>query len=142
MASPWYEKGLQFTCTGCGNCCTGDPGFTWIDQEEITALAHRLGMDEGAFRQRYTIRVYRNGSELTSLREQQGGDCVFYRRGTGCSVYEDRPRQCRTWPFWRRVTMSPESWAVEAVNCPGMNRGKAYSCRQIQEILADDGLPS
>ena len=26
----WYADGLRFTCTQCGNCCTGQPGFVWI----------------------------------------------------------------------------------------------------------------
>ena len=36
---PWYAEGLKFTCTQCGNCCTGGPGFVWISREEIRRLA-------------------------------------------------------------------------------------------------------
>ncbi len=37
--APWYQDGLAFTCTQCGKCCTGDPGFVWVTDEEIAALA-------------------------------------------------------------------------------------------------------
>src|SRR5688500_1701558 len=33
--APWFADGLSFTCTACGNCCTGGPGFVWITKEEI-----------------------------------------------------------------------------------------------------------
>ena len=39
---PWYADGLNFTCTQCGNCCTGGPGFVWISREEIVRLAAHL----------------------------------------------------------------------------------------------------
>lgn len=34
---PWYAPGLSFTCTQCGNCCTGEPGVVWVSDEEIHA---------------------------------------------------------------------------------------------------------
>ncbi len=36
---PWYQDGLKFRCTGCGDCCTGAPGYVWVNKEEIAALA-------------------------------------------------------------------------------------------------------
>jgi hypothetical protein len=35
----WYADGLQFTCSQCGNCCTGGPGYVWMSKEEIVRLA-------------------------------------------------------------------------------------------------------
>jgi len=141
MPDPWFANGLTFTCTACGNCCTGEPGLTWVDEAEVAALASRAGLDVPAFRRRYTVTVHREGQALTSLKEKPGGDCVFYQRGTGCTVYTDRPRQCRTWPFWRRVLRTPDTWATEARGCPGMNRGKLHDLTTIAGIAADDGLP-
>jgi Fe-S-cluster containining protein len=141
MSRRWYAQGLRFTCTGCGNCCTGEPGFTWVSEREVASLADRLGLDEAAFRRRYTVQVHRNGSVLTSLVESAGGDCVFYRRGLGCTVYQDRPRQCRTWPFWRRIIASRAAWAAEAGGCPGMDHGDLHAASHIAATAADDGLP-
>ena len=80
-AQPWYASGLKFSCTGCGNCCTGSAGFTWVSEAEIDALAGRLGMDRESFCARYTRTVWRGGEQRVSLSEKRGGDCVFWRKG-------------------------------------------------------------
>lgn len=126
----WYADGLCFTCTRCGNCCTGFPGTVSVDEREVAALAARLELEVDDFRDRYT-RVMPDGQ--VSLRERANYDCVFYADGHGCLVYEDRPTQCRTWPFWRTNVASAERWAKEAETCPGMNRGKLYSFDEIEE---------
>ena len=137
---PWYSAGLKFTCTMCGNCCTGGPGFTWVTDAEMARLATRLGVDDATFRRRYTKTVWRRDGQRVSLVENADLDCVFYRRGAGCSVYEDRPKQCRTWPFWERVVDTPEDWKQEARGCPGMNRGALHPAEKIAASAADDGL--
>ena len=40
---PWYGDGLKFTCTQCGNCCTGAPGVVWVNTEEIHQIAEFIG---------------------------------------------------------------------------------------------------
>lgn len=139
-STPWYAAGLKFTCTQCGNCCTGAPGFTWISETEADAMSARLGLDGETFRARYTRLVWRGGVQKRSLIEKRGGDCVFFARGTGCTIYEDRPKQCRTWPFWGRIVASAEDWADAARECPGMNRGALHPAAHIAASAADDGL--
>src|SRR5204863_9053608 len=48
------EPGLRFKCTMCGNCCTGPEGYVLVTDEEIAALAKRLGMTDREFFDRYT----------------------------------------------------------------------------------------
>ena len=43
-ATPWYRAGLKFECTGCGDCCTGAPGFVWVTQVEIQQMAAVVGL--------------------------------------------------------------------------------------------------
>lgn len=136
----WYAAGLKFTCTQCGNCCTGAAGFTWVSEDEADALAQRLGLDGEGFRTRYTRLVWRGGEQRRTLIEKPGGDCVFFRRGTGCTVYEQRPKQCRTWPFWERIVASRADWDDSARECPGMNRGTLHPAEHIARTAADDGL--
>src|SRR6478672_6707328 len=38
----WFSEGLRFSCTRCGNCCTGAPGFVWVSPEELATLADYL----------------------------------------------------------------------------------------------------
>jgi Fe-S-cluster containining protein len=137
---PWYDDGLRFSCTQCGNCCSGEPGFTWINEDEITALAVRVGVDRVTFLKRYTKTAWRDGEKRVSLTEKPGGDCVFFQRGSGCSVYTERPKQCRTWPFWRRIVRSKADWDDSAQECPGMNQGQLHDAQAISASAADDGL--
>jgi Fe-S-cluster containining protein len=141
MADPWYADGLRFTCTQCGNCCGGAPGFVYISTAEIDVLAARLGLDRAAFARRYIREVWRSGMACFSLVEKKNHDCVFFVRGKGCSVYADRPQQCRTWPFWRPLIADRDSWDSHAVNCPGMDHGELHPAEEISRTAAADGLP-
>ena len=98
-------------------------------------------MDNAAFRRQYTHRVGKRGISLKDRGRKEQYYCVFFEHGTGCTLYEQRPKQCRTWPFWRSVIDSEESWQDESPGCPGLNTGKHYSAETIQAIAADDGLP-
>lgn len=136
---PWFRDGLRFECTRCGRCCGGAPGFVWVTAEETAALARRLGLSEGEFRRTYTRRVDGYG---TSLVETDDYDCVFLDAERGlCTVYEDRPRQCRTYPFWDQVLASPATWEIEAEHCPGINEGRRWPLVRIRPLAADDGIP-
>jgi Fe-S-cluster containining protein len=135
-AGPWYRDGLRFACTRCGNCCGGASGTVRVGDAEIDALAKRTGLEAEQFRVVYTRRL-RGGA--VSLRERSDGTCILYDAARGCSVYSDRPRQCRTWPFWCSVVHSPERWAEEAQGCPGIGHGPLHPAAQIERALEDDG---
>jgi hypothetical protein len=136
VSERWYEGGLRFACTRCGNCCTG-AGVVRVSETEIAALANRLGLEESEFRALYTRRL--RGGDV-ALREKNDRDCVFYDRArAGCRVYQDRPRQCRSWPFWRGVAHSRERWQEEARSCPGMGQGPLHAADRIEAQLCDDG---
>ncbi|RIK83123.1 MAG: hypothetical protein DCC67_06285 [Planctomycetota bacterium] len=129
---PWYAGGLRFSCTGCGDCCTGAPGYVWVNQQEIDALAARLGMSVEAFEKRYVRQV----GVRRSLVERKNYDCVFLDGNRRCTVYEDRPRQCRTWPFWDSNLKSPAAWQAACEACPGSGQGKLYTLESISEQAA------
>lgn len=133
--APWYGDGLCFACTRCGNCCTG-AGAVRVTDAEIEALARRLGLSDAEFRTAYTRRLR---GAVVALREKRNSDCVFYDAQRGCTVYEERPRQCRTWPFWRAVVHSRERWDDEARGCPGMNRGERVSAGMVSALAREDG---
>ena len=52
--------------------------------------------------------------------------------GMDCRIYPVRPRQCRTWPFWPVNLSSPETWALAAGRCPGINRGRIVLFEQVE----------
>jgi Fe-S-cluster containining protein len=107
-----------------------------VSDTEIAALAQRLEVSDEEFRAIYT-RALRGGER--SLRERRNRDCVFFDEKKGCTAYDDRPRQCRTWPFWRAVVHSREHWEETSAECPGMNSGPLYSAERIGQISTRDG---
>ncbi len=73
----------------------------------------------------------RVASRGRTLREKANGDCIFFDRGQGCTVYSVRPRQCRTWPFWESTVDSPESWEETRRGCPGAGSGELIPVEEI-----------
>ncbi len=126
----WYRDGLRFQCTQCGNCCTGAPGYVWVNKQEIQQLAAQMGM---ASQQEFEDQYVRRIGIRKSLREFPNGDCVFFdTESRRCSVYQARPRQCRSWPFWDSNLRDPAAWEDTCRICPGSGRGKLYSIETIE----------
>jgi uncharacterized protein len=131
----WYQDGLRFACTRCGHCCRG-PGFVWVDDQEIALLARHFDMEPARFEAVYTRKAGRG----RSLREQANDDCIFYAEGQGCLVYESRPRQCRTWPFWEQNVETPRDWQRTQERCPGSGRGQLFTVEDITRRLTQTKL--
>jgi uncharacterized protein len=127
MSEPWYVEGLAFCCTRCGNCCTGAPGFVWLTSGELAGIAKLRGETIEDVERLYT----RVSGKRRSLRERANGDCVFWDRQAGCTVYQVRPRQCRTWPFWHSNVATPEAWEETRQRCPGAGQGELISVEEI-----------
>ncbi len=135
------ERGLRFECTMCGNCCTGPPGYVLVTDDEVRALALRMGVSVEVFLRDYT-NVGPEGRSLNEVSSRWGYDCVFLDRTTipgkaVCGVYEDRPVQCRTWPFWPDVIESRKTWSRAKRTCPGVDRGTLIPPEQIR-VLRDE----
>jgi Fe-S-cluster containining protein len=129
----WYSMGLHFECTQCGNCCSGVPGYVWVDSAEVEEMAKFLGISVEAFAKKYLRRV---GNRI-SLIEKPDYDCIFLERsekGIGCKIYSARPQQCRTWPFWDYNLSSGDDWLENTRRCPGINRGKKFTFEGIEKI--------
>ncbi len=133
----WYADGLKFSCTQCGNCCTGPPGYVWFTQEEAKAIATYLGITPATLRRRYAHRIDGQWS-LNEHRTDHGYDCVFLDRSEAgkakCGIYPVRPVQCRTWPFWPENTDKPSDWHRAARTCPGIDHGNFYPAKEIRVL--------
>ena len=148
-AEPWYAGGLKFTCTQCGNCCSGKPGHVWISHEEIERLAEYLQLTPAETVEQFCRKV-EGGFSLREHRNRFGEyDCVFLRtepeapppegdkpafRRRYCGIYPVRPLQCRTWPFWDTNLGSEKAWKEAARTCYGMDRGRKFSLKVIHEL--------
>lgn len=103
-------------------------------------MARRLGISESEFVRDYTKETYL-GRSLKETATPFGLDCVFLDRTTipgkaVCGIYEDRPRQCRTWPFWSNIVRSRKTWKIAKRTCPGLDKGQLIPPEQIR-ILRD-----
>ncbi|HNS21299.1 MAG TPA: YkgJ family cysteine cluster protein [Sedimentisphaerales bacterium] len=135
VSTRWYAAGLHFECRGCGGCCSGPgEGYIWVARPEVQMIAAHLNLTPEELCHRYMRHV---GLRLSIVEEPITKDCIFLQMIDGfkqCAIYSVRPGQCRTWPFWSENLASPEAWNRAAQRCPGINRGRLYSCDEIEKI--------
>jgi uncharacterized protein len=114
--APWYAQGLNFACTGCGQCCTGAPGAIWVSTEEIEQIAAHLELSIQDFSHRYLRRIK---GRLSLIEMPKTYDCVFLK-DKKCEIYTIRPTQCRTFPWWPHLLKSTKEWKEAASFCEGI----------------------
>lgn len=132
----FYKDGLNFSCKQCSHCCKDKPGVVYISKSELQALCKKVNLTQEQFVKVYCRWVEQpDGAKKLSLRELSNYDCIFWQKGIGCTVYEERPVQCRTYPFWSNIMQSKESWQKEAKECPGINTGCLHTQEEITEKL-------
>ena len=120
-AQSWLAGGLRFKCTGCGKCCTGSSGSVHLSQADIDRLADFFHLPAGTFARRYTRAV--KGRRVL-MDKPDSAECIFLNQKT-CSVYEARPTQCRTYPWWLSNIQDEESWREAGELCEGINHPSA-----------------
>jgi Fe-S-cluster containining protein len=113
----WYRGGLRFACTECGKCCCGASGYVWVSRQEVERMAALVGMRLDDFGRRYLRRI---GDRYALLEAPISGDCVFLAEGR-CAVYEARPKQCRSYPWWSENLASADAWQRTARACEGID---------------------
>lgn len=112
----WYEEGLHFSCTGCGACCTGSPGYVWVNEDEIQAMADFLKLSIQEFSRKFLRKI---GNRFSLVEMRKTYDCIFLK-DRKCQIYEVRPVQCRTFPWWPENLSSPQAWEDAAQSCEGI----------------------
>ncbi len=131
MEKSFYSAGLRFECTGCGECCKSRGGYdyVYVSLEERQRLAAHLGLKTAEFTRTHCEKT----SGFFHLRNPQN-DCQFLS-GVRCTVYQARPEQCRSWPFWP-ANMKAKTWEREVKpGCPGVGVGKLHSRQEIEAVL-------
>ncbi len=105
-------------CSTCqARCCTGESGYIHVNASEIESISDFLGLSVNDFTQNY---LFKNGYKY-SIKERkfnESHECAFYDRASnGCAIYEVRPTQCRTFPFWDYFKTRVDELKLE---CPGI----------------------
>ncbi|MDN3503995.1 MAG: YkgJ family cysteine cluster protein [Rhabdochlamydiaceae bacterium] len=134
--TPWYEKGLKFKCTQCGKCCTGEPGYVWLDQDDIERLCSHFGLERDVFLNRYAKKI---GRRYSLLEDHNNYDCVLLKDNQ-CSAYNARPKQCKKFPWWESYITSQKAWDSAKEFCEGIDHpeGKHYTQEEIDELKEED----
>ena len=130
------RAGLKFECTECGDCCRrrGTYAFVYVNDGEINDLAVALKVTRRSFMRRHTF-----VDELGWRQIRFNSDhCPFLDSDTNrCTVYEARPTQCRTFPFWREFVQN-EEWtpAVRAL-CEGIGEGPVHEAEKVEALMRE-----
>ena len=106
-------------CASCGGaCCIGESGYIWVDREEIESISKYLDLSVEDFSFKYLKRVKNRYSLKEYFKEELGYACIFFDPNKRlCTIYEARPKQCRTFPFWEQFKQDTEDLIKE---CPGV----------------------
>ena len=126
MSSLNKKDGYNFAfdskaCESCaGYCCIGESGYIWISKNEIEALAKYLNIDSEILKEKYLFKVgYKYSIKEVTLDENSFACCFFNLERKQCMIYEVRPAQCRTFPFWDYFKINENEVYKE---CPGIKK--------------------
>ena len=103
-----------------------------MSPDEVARLAEFRGETVEQFAARFVRRV----GDRYSLIEKPGGDCIFWDKHAGCTVYPARPVQCQTWPFWPENVETPDDWDHVREICPGSGHGRLYTVDEIVSSIS------
>ncbi len=148
-------KEIRFKCLRCGSCCHHKrpqefddlvpmerlPEFwkksnlIYLTEEDVSAIAARTGLQPADFvdtlydHDGNIVKVEDEGRkvilDLPVMKSKEDTTCVFYKEG--CTVYQERPRACRLFPFRVEEETAPEGDILLNISynstCPGIGKG-------------------
>ncbi|WP_146199823.1 YkgJ family cysteine cluster protein [Methanospirillum stamsii] len=110
----------RFSCQCCGACCTEyEPGSNrvMVSPEEIHRIMEGSGLSFEEIAEPYPERIQESGRDYTFgwVIRQKGNHCMFLSESR-CTIYQNRPWICRTYPFM----LDNDDLIVHP--CSGLNR--------------------
>lgn len=160
-AYQWFKDrtSLPFDCTACGKCCK-TKGQVYMTPEEHAKAADLLSMSKQEFVQQYashTLVDETNGDLWVRLLDQSitstpttsdHHGCIFLNEDNTCQIYEARPIQCSTYPFWPSILASRAAWNREVRRADEEKDGRRQDlpvwtlegggCEGMRVVHADD----
>lgn len=134
MTTLFYKRSpLRFQCTGCGKCCTGNSShYVELSVDEAQHIRQMLGVSEQWFRRHYLVKLF---DDRQGLRITEKGRCILLDQNGMCRVYEARPAQCKSYPWWPELVSQESAWKREARRCEGIGRGDVIPVEVIEQNL-------
>jgi Fe-S-cluster containining protein len=108
------EAFSKIDCLSCANCCRNySPRFKTPD---IKRISKALKMKEGVFIETY-LKLDDDGDYVV-----QSTPCPFLGSDNHCSIYEDRPSDCRRFPYTDEDVLlkRPKITLKNATFCPAV----------------------
>jgi hypothetical protein len=133
---------FRFECSPnvpCFNECCRDLN-QFLTPYDILRLKNHLGLSSGEFLEQYTTQHVgpESGLPVVTLRPKGGHDliCPFVSPG-GCTVYDNRPSSCRTYPLARALSRSRQTGQIteqfmvlQEAHCLGFREHGKQTVRQ------------
>lgn len=149
MTPLFIRDTFQFSCSeqvSCFNECCQDLN-QFLTPYDILRLKQRLDLPSNLFLERYTSQHIgpETGLPVITLKSDHSQQlkCPFLTV-QGCSVYEDRPSSCRTYPLVRMASRSRETgeitehyFLLKEPHCLGFNEGQTQT---VYQWIKDQGL--
>ncbi len=141
---PLTDGVFRFAChpaVPCFNQCCADLNLV-LTPYDVLRLKNRLGMTSDEFLETHT----RTDTEARErfpriqlkMTDDPGRPCPFVTP-SGCSIYEDRPGACRTYPLGRGAAPGGREmfFLVQEDHCQGFKEERDW---KVDEWLVDQGL--
>lgn len=124
------RSGVQFECiSGCVKCCA-IPGKVFVTEDDVPRLAGHFNLSHDECKKQHLKHFW---GEVYEFKYPESKPCAFLGE-TGCAIYDARPTQCRTFPFWPENMKDPVIWTGIGRMCPGVGRGRQFTIEEILEI--------
>lgn len=134
---------MKFECqTSCGGkCCKipeGQHTYVFLTPEDKKSLLKLTGkkLEEIAVYAVFNWTRFTKEKTKQWVLRQENEKCIFLKDGK-CEVYEARPIQCRSFPFWPELFRNHKEWKKTTDLCPGIGKGKNYTEFMMVEKLKE-----
>ncbi len=144
----WNTQDVHFSCSGCGKCCLNE-GSVWLNVDECADLCFHLDEPIQSVADKYFSDYMPGWAKLKNVQVQSKDEgvtrdgCVFLDdEGKKCTIYEARPIQCRTYPWWPRLLLNESAYSNEAVTPDFIAEGRHWSaaeggCEGINNVMVE-----
>jgi hypothetical protein len=121
----------------------------YLTETDIEKISRKTGQKPGEFVDTLyeyngrCVHVDDQGSKIILdfpvMQSKEDTTCVFYK--DGCTIYQDRPRACRLFPFRVEEKSTPEDDIILSIGfnprCPGIGKGKRVAKTDLEKLVVD-----
>lgn len=165
-------ENIRFKCQRCGSCCHHrrplefddlvplerlqefweKSNLIYLTEKDIENISRGSGQPPAKFVDtlfEYNgnfVRVEDAGQkvilDLPVMKSNEDTTCVFYQMG--CTVYQERPRACRLFPFRVEEETTQEGDILLNISynptCPGIGKGIFVDKKDLEKLVVDQFL--